>query len=68
MQVDPAAQVPVPVQPMPPHCEYFGRVPPGADAVGVLDVVVVVDVTGRTVVDVVEEAGGAEVPGPAPPV
>lgn len=30
MQVIPETQVPVPVQPIPPHWEYFARVPPVA--------------------------------------
>lgn len=30
LHVVPATQVPLPVQPCPAHCEYFGSVPPAA--------------------------------------
>lgn len=36
MQVVPASQVPLPAHPVPPHCAYFGNVPPvPGDEVGV---------------------------------
>lgn len=54
----PLTQVPLPVHPIPPHCDHFGKVPPVTGALDVVELAVFVDVT--RVVDVglvVVEAG-----------
>jgi hypothetical protein len=45
MQVVPATHVPDPDQPIPPHCEYFGSVPPVLVLVDVAEELVAVAVT-----------------------
>lgn len=58
-------QVPDPVQPIPPHCEYFGSEPPVGGGVTVGVEVGGVEVGG--VVETVVEGGLVPPPPPAPP-
>src|SRR5215469_6249748 len=54
----PVTHVPLPVHPIPPHCNQFGKVPPVAGALDVVVLVAFVDVT-RVVDDglVLEDTG-----------
>ena len=70
-QVVPSTQVPLPDHPVPPHCAYFCKVPPGAEVgvgvdSGVVEVTSVVPGSGA-LVDVGEEGGSLTTtpPGPA---
>jgi len=61
VHLEPAAQVPVPVQVFPPHCEYFASVPPATGTAVVVTGLIAVEAEALTTRAAVVVASAVEV-------